>query len=507
MFSIENQGTNTYLSYQINNEDKIDDLSLGMLTNNKIKGFAQVLYTQLDDKYYVKYNISSKVSAKKALNGTITKDKLLRMVSDILSAVMAAEEYMIDPSLLVLDLNNVYVDILTYEPVLICLPVLNRTSKMDLHSFFKVVFFCAQYDQSEDCNYVPTIINYLNSVSVFSVNDFKKLVDSLMVTKSERGRENPKSQIQHETPRLNANKDTSKPYRIPANEPKRAELPNQPYRQSQSATGINEKGKKGTDGNIDVNKLKAIPQKGEKNNDAKMSLLYLLKNYNKENLEKYRSQKASGKSAINKSAYPSKPNKTPPSQKATKQQFSNSSIAIPGQTPKQPELPNTALSSHPQMPNQSINTNIATSVNDTNLFSNARPVTKNEDFGNTTVLFAPGVSNGETSLLSSYAASPIRPKPYLVRTKNGEKVLIDKPRFRIGKEKSYVDYFIADNTAISRSHADIITKDGSYYIVDLNSTNRTFVNERELKNNEEIQIKSGNRIKLANEEFEFIEEL
>lgn len=37
--------------------------------------------------------------------------------------------------------------------------------------------------------------------------------------------------------------------------------------------------------------------------------------------------------------------------------------------------------------------------------------------------------------------------------KNNEKIKLVKPVFRIGKEKSYVDYFIGDNTTVSRSHA------------------------------------------------------
>ena len=86
----------------------------------------------------------------------------------------------------------------------------------------------------------------------------------------------------------------------------------------------------------------------------------------------------------------------------------------------------------------------------------------------------------------------------------GETVEINKPVFRIGKERSYVDYFIADNSAISRSHADIVCRNGRYYIVDRNSKNRTFVNEEPIPAGVEIEINSSTRLRLANEDFSFI---
>ena len=75
--------------------------------------------------------------------------------------------------------------------------------------------------------------------------------------------------------------------------------------------------------------------------------------------------------------------------------------------------------------------------------------------------------------------------------------------FRIGKEKSYVDYFVSDNTAVSRSHCNIISRDGQYFVVDTNSTNHTYVNGGMIQSNVETPLSHGTKIRLANEEFEF----
>ncbi len=93
---------------------------------------------------------------------------------------------------------------------------------------------------------------------------------------------------------------------------------------------------------------------------------------------------------------------------------------------------------------------------------------------------------------------------YLVRVSTNEMILIDRPDFKIGKEKNYTDLCITDNKAISRVHASIITKDNNYYLRDNNATNHTYLNDILLESNEEKQIKDGDSIILANERFVFV---
>ena len=93
--------------------------------------------------------------------------------------------------------------------------------------------------------------------------------------------------------------------------------------------------------------------------------------------------------------------------------------------------------------------------------------------------------------------------PYLIRKSMNERIIINKPVFRIGKERSYVDCFISNNGAISRSHADIISRGHRYFICDRNSTNKTYRNGYMLTPEDEVEIFDGDILQLANEEFEF----
>ena len=91
----------------------------------------------------------------------------------------------------------------------------------------------------------------------------------------------------------------------------------------------------------------------------------------------------------------------------------------------------------------------------------------------------------------------------MVRVKTGENISIRKAKFVLGKERNRVDYCVANNNSVSRTHANIIYRNGSYFIVDLNSTNNTFLNGQQLAPNQEVRLNVNDRIKLADEEFIF----
>lgn len=93
--------------------------------------------------------------------------------------------------------------------------------------------------------------------------------------------------------------------------------------------------------------------------------------------------------------------------------------------------------------------------------------------------------------------------PTLFRVLTEETISINKPVFRLGKERSYVDYFVTNNNAVSRSHADIITRGNKYFVIDLNSKNHTYINDQILAVQCETEIRDGDRLKLGNEEFIF----
>ncbi len=127
--------------------------------------------------------------------------------------------------------------------------------------------------------------------------------------------------------------------------------------------------------------------------------------------------------------------------------------------------------------------------------------TANEEFTDTGTTVLGDDTGGTTVLGYDEPAEPVY--PVLLRNRTGETVTVNKPIYRIGTEQRYCDFFISDNTFISRSHADIITKNERYYIVDKNSTNRTYVDGKVIGVEQEVEIFPGTSIRLANEDFTF----
>lgn len=124
-----------------------------------------------------------------------------------------------------------------------------------------------------------------------------------------------------------------------------------------------------------------------------------------------------------------------------------------------------------------------------------------EDDNSTALLTEDDDGSDETGLLIENNQSVGFPVLYRILTE--ERISINKPVFRLGKEKSYVDYFVNNNIAVSRSHADIITRGDKCFVKDLNSKNHTFINNQEIPIHMEVEIHDGDRLKLGNEEFIF----
>lgn len=179
-FFCETQDAATYLVYRVQNSDELDSLTLEMMTHNAIPGFAAASFVQTETAKYIRYDISAKISAVKLFGGVVTKKKLLGVLAGIVDAMLVAEEYLIDSRNLLLDLEYIFSDVDTCETVLICLPVMNPEDKNhDVGMFFTEIVLSTQLDDTENCEYVKIILNYLNHQHLLSLSDFKVLLSQL----------------------------------------------------------------------------------------------------------------------------------------------------------------------------------------------------------------------------------------------------------------------------------------------------------------------------------------
>jgi len=539
-FKYENQGASSFLVYQLKEEDVLDNISLNMLTSNKAKGLASTNYMQMDTQRFIRYTITGKITANQFFARPVTKQSFMGIFKGITEAMVSAEEYMLDPACILLDLNQIYTDVSTGETECICLPVENEKEQKDQREFLKSVMFQAQFENPEEGSYVTRILNYLNSIPVFSSLDFLNLL-------TEMEREGKKDR----TPPAPAAKESL--------QQGVAEFGNAVANSSVAgmAASFFEQSSLSPAGalkqeNVVEEVIPDIPVPDDIPKEERISLFYLLQHYNnnrakeymaqqkqlkarKEALKKIELAKKGGKkkSAASFNLPGGKAKTASAAPKAKKPSSGGFSFQVPGKESGK-DKPGEDLSGIKSLPNAPVNSqgnsagnpkvsapvgsgmNIPKSnpsaakgtlqpAKPSPLFSNQQEAVGNggRNFGDTTVLHS-GFRGEETSVLN-YTKAPDTPKqPYLLRIKNGERIPITGNIFRLGKEEKFVDYVIHDNEAISRSHANIISRNGRYFLQDNNSTNHSFLNGQQCVSNVELPLQDKASIRLGNEEFQFL---
>ena len=113
----------------------------------------------------------------------------------------------------------------------------------------------------------------------------------------------------------------------------------------------------------------------------------------------------------------------------------------------------------------------------------------------TTVL---GGDSAETTVLNQSAHGGT-----LTRMSTNETITINSADFSIGRERNKVSYCLEGNTSISRLHARIVVRNGNVYLIDNNAANGTYVNGVKSRSGQEVQLKSGDIIMLADEKFRY----
>ena len=98
--------------------------------------------------------------------------------------------------------------------------------------------------------------------------------------------------------------------------------------------------------------------------------------------------------------------------------------------------------------------------------------------------------------------------PVLIRNTNNEVITINTRVFIIGRmsEPDYpCHYIISGDKMISRRHACIITDESGFFVMDLNSFNKTMLNGTVIPPATKVEINDGDELTFADEKFTFLE--
>lgn len=495
MFSFDTQGGKAYLVYKFEADDSLSSFTLNMLQNS-ISGLAPFSFYQIDEESFIRYEITSRITAKDFFLQEVKRAHLLNYLESVVGAVKEIEEYMIDSRTLCLEEDRIFVDVNSGKAVLICLPLeMQGKPEPDWKEYFKSFMYSRIINTYEDASYVIQINNYLNG-QAFSAEGFAALIQDLKRSAPTLSQQNPRKAV-------NKPGEPAAPiYGPPPVTPVQPSLdgPQKKWNQepntspaSVSHPPVNPAGiKHGFEipGRAVVQPINT-PHGGSGNalaGEKPMSLLYLLNHYSKENAAIYKNQKAQkqkGGKAVEKAS--STPKKGKDKKRGTKLEFS-----IPGQVVDAPPI---------EIPGKS-NERVYGKFQPSGQPSYSPPVAGGVAWEGGTVLLESMEDTG-TTILDESVPNAEEVKAVLWNAKSGVRVIIDKAEFRLGRSREYADYSITENRAVGSLHAKIITRDGKYFVVDMNSKNHTYVNGSRINSMVEVPVQSGDSIRLANEELRF----
>ena len=156
-FNYEEQEGKKYLIYNKKPEEKIDPVTMEMMSNNQIGSLLSFESIQIDGALTLKYNVTGLESLKDYFSGVVGKTKLLNVMEGIIEAFLEAEDYFLDLSSYALEEEYIYIQPDTAKVFMVVLPFVREEMKPE--SFLKKLLLEVRYDQSEDCSYVAGLIN------------------------------------------------------------------------------------------------------------------------------------------------------------------------------------------------------------------------------------------------------------------------------------------------------------------------------------------------------------
>lgn len=91
---------------------------------------------------------------------------------------------------------------------------------------------------------------------------------------------------------------------------------------------------------------------------------------------------------------------------------------------------------------------------------------------------------------------------FLEHCSDGEIIPVNKFPFRMGRLTDNSEFYTC-SAVVSRLHAELTHENSHYYIVDKNSTNGTFINNRKIQSSEKVILKDSDVFTLGDESFIF----
>lgn len=556
-FKVRNIGSEKYLSYVLDDDCDFDEELLDYLEDNKIGELIDIIYEEDDENDYFTYNITDRVTVDTLFKDKVNAEKLLGVIRGIATSIVNLRDLGIPISYIILHRGFTYVNPVTYDVKLICLPVESGASmNAEFRHFAKNLIVNAQYDTTEDCNYIAKVLNLLN-VEKFTIRAFAGELTELM--------ESAGMDVEEAFVDLDGGIEVSQSANAVVDEGNGIDdLPEfkDVAFDEEDDDGLDMYEEEPTEANTifkDLDLDAEEPYDGETetltsgepvaagvgsvNMDAfddsaleELKIDDTLEEYPDDEVASEEEAAAEPELDLEDIIPEIKPVKIQPKVEEIAHTAEGvTEVAPVAETEDKPVLIDTTeiddLIDHPPVM-KSIKINrakiIQRAVNEleddkienpteniiaTGLDADAEPETNmdpatipeagNDDETGSTVELTAGMNVVPDTEEDNKASNAPKAMPYIVRVNTGERVMINKAVFKIGKANRGVDFTISGNGAVSRVHAIIYQREDGCYLKDNKTTNSTYVNGQKLAENQEVLLKNDSEIVLGDEDFIF----
>lgn len=515
-FTYESGINGSFLVVSTSKDENIIEFQVNMLKKNPNNHILPLDIRRNNDRINIYYNVTSKLSLSQYIKlRQVGKTELIDIFSGIVRTLLGSKGYLLSDSSFLLDEDYIFINPDTRCVSLVYLPVKLKNDIVKSLKDFAVNFvvYSANINEEKGESFLPQFISFLKK-DTFSIIDFDKFLKEMkrLAAKEESDLKEPSEVKIKETSSENKNIRQNKEEFFKQSRPK-VEIP-KPKTVDPKKNEADSKGKSIINdlsikpnivigaliqtAIVAVNLFLIFSGKLDSLGSDKISTVFGLllisvaisyfiwKNVLKIN---FISEKNLKNSSVNDSKTENKPKVNIPSVKSLEkpQRIRNNQ--------KVQKVPNARKIDSEETLKPHNARNLASE--ETLKPHSARRIVSEETLKPPVII---GNVN-ETVLLKSSEMK--RPRLQILKDSGIEEIVINKPSFIIGRLVGQVDY-VHSNNAIGKVHAEIITREGRYYLKDLNSKNGTYINGKRMDSNKEYEIKNNDRLTLANSEFVFI---
>lgn len=514
-FRVRNFDKERFLTYNIDNEAVLDEEVLDFLEDEEPKGIVPIIFEEEEEFDAFSYNVTDKIRLCELSEQEINAEMVLKVMRGLLLSLIDMGEYRVPLSYLVLHRNYIYINS-DYEVEFICIPLEDMQEDVDLNGFLRNFVASLRFDSVENGDYVAKLISYINNTAVFSLRNMVTLIEELMDVMGVELSEDSSTDIYvdyHEVLEedddedeisiggdisaametiqdeelVESKADETEEILAEAIEDKsteeKTEAVTEELAEEVEAVAKEEPEEVEAVAKEEPEEVEAVAKEEPKGVDKVAEGIVA-------DLKKMMGEKEETKRPVRKPSFKTKD--TSVTSVIIDDDF-DAFIAEKEREEQEVKHEETGLKIK-----KNIKVNRASVVKSNQEEPKEENAEEEEEVVSNSIL---SKSIGVTGILKGTDIP--KANPYLIRINTEERIMITKQNFKIGKASMGVDYTVKGNSAVSRIHAIITSKDDVYYVKDNKSTNHTFVNGKILEEGDSELLTHDCKIVLGDEEFVF----